>query len=639
MHRKGNLYTVKNGEHFQFRVGEKCVDGFRVVDDNVFDMTPQETIEILFSLGDEVNEVYKHLDKDILNVLVNHPNFTWDTYEFYSADGQEGTVRKQNLMSFPLFATLIPERRSLRRSITSQIAAMNKQGEATSMLDALQTSLPQKTDENGNVVPVFPKNLIKKITGVNVKTENLTNMLYLLAAVPLDWCPKTPQEWKDFSDIADALYYIQYKDVPRDKTAESLLTPQILLAGVKGNWADAKLRFAKAYTDKRPPEGTTKEEYEYYKSVLDGKLMAKMSKSELEVYLKEKELPHLVEWMTRMYHPDISRDAILNAAEEVSAMADNFTKKVLRPTIYNASDMNDGFLHPEIDAYIQMSAYKILFGGQNLVNIFETARHFTSQASNVLGVGIDKADMDAIKEEYEAPKQYEFRPEWPMVFKPVRAPNGVWIVPLTSEPELFFEGESLAHCVGGYKTNCVQNGHSILSFRKYYEDCTVEEANLPLGRNPEYLRAIEAGLARVRGQDFIPNARWRSLSTMQISAIKGNAFDVKQHKGHGNGRVPESCKTAFAWFKRELAANQIEIDHKGISDYYRKFSNVDEVQKDCWYKWANDEKVNLNIEAWSSYVPAKFRVKDLNELYWHPELPEFQEFAKRINPGFIPRRP
>ena len=63
-------------------------------------------------------------DLKISSSSVNPDLTLKDVYDFYNVDGITGKVRRDNLHTFPVFATKMSEERKLLQSIQSQIDAI-----------------------------------------------------------------------------------------------------------------------------------------------------------------------------------------------------------------------------------------------------------------------------------------------------------------------------------------------------------------------------------------------------------------------------------------------------------------------------------------------------------------------------------
>lgn len=532
--------------------------------------------------------VFENFEPEIMNYL-EKTEFTFDDYYYYdNSDEISKKVRTDALKSYPIFGNLFPNKRMLRRALNSQEEFLRAKssgeiysGETISTFDALYDFIPKKKNENGEIEPVLPKGTLKKMMGLNYTTRNIENIFHVLGGIGVDWFPKNEEDWTAFEDISEALQnYIQYKDVKREDFAKSKMSPKILLSAYKGSWVEFKQRLAKAYTDRRPPEGTTKEQYDEYVKNLDLKSLEKMSKQEIRDYLKTKNYEHLEDWMFRLFHPETSLSVLLAAANDIQHMAELFSQKVLIPALYNISERSDGYTIGSKEDEALLMSYRILFEDKSLIAIFENTRHFISQAEKIISIGVDIEKMEKVAYPHNLPKE-EYEEEWPAVFSPLLSPNGVWLIPLTSSPELTNEGKELRHCVGGYNNKCLQGNCHIIGFRHAGKD----------------------------------KDKFERLSTLEISPIKNNSFRVLQHHGERNGKIPLESEIAFEWFREEMKNNRVAINEEGLSSFYRRFKKMDDVKQMCLYDWKKIDTINNNFLAWEKYIGKNYRSNNIQELF------------------------
>jgi len=108
---------------------------------------------------------------------------------------------------------------------------------------------------------------------------------------------------------------------------------------------------------------------------------------------------------------------------------------------------------------------------------------------------------------------------WGALSKPVQAPNGLWLRPLTTREELNIEGEAMGHCVGwgGYDAKCLTGRGHIISVSRDGKDDRLSTVEL----SEEFNRAGH------------------------VTGLK-----IKQHQGRGG--VSKKEQAAAAWYVKQI---------------------------------------------------------------------------------------
>jgi hypothetical protein len=557
------------------------------------------------------------LDAEALDILAAVDDFQWRDYAYYSDGGEKGVARRQAGKSYPLLSTFMARIPSIR-------AAIDKR-------EPLGPALQAAFGDGPDGKPRLGKAVLSRLHGLAWPTNGIPHdqIVRALSEIPPDWFPKSREEWDAFCDI-----HATIGTVLREATG---LGPDVLYGGCGGKWVEFRERIARACTDDRPPEGTTEEDAAYFREAIDWKTLEKLPRDKIEAAALESvarldKLPSeripghaVVDWIVRLYAPDTSREALHNACLTTEDMVDAFAKKVLLPLAAQECGLEDVYLAPVQFEAARASAAKVLYSGKSANAIFELSRHFHSQYEHIMEAGADKVE-DAEKQRRleEARRAASLTalgidhaniPEdgWPPLSAVVQAPNGVYIVPLTDPRLLQDEGRpghcnngprenadgslGLRHCVGGYSGTCKNGGH-ILSMRV------------------------------LTGKD---HPTFERLSTAEISPLPYGDTDLKcrQHRGFSNGAPPEAATRAFEWYKEEVAAGRIQLNHDKIRAHVGASTmKVDDVERACGYEWRERRRIEDAMYPWGQYVGKRWRKMGLDEFAKQPEV---REVAVQIN--------
>lgn len=554
-----------------------------------------------------LSRIVDGLNQDALAIMRYSADASWTAYSFYAEPGEKGVIRRQAAESYPLLSTQISQRLSLRRAVDNQ--------------QSLQPGLRNLIGMNEKGESAISKGLLKRLVGVKWPHNDIMpqNLLKHLSQISPDWFPKDEVNWNAFCDIAKTVLTI----LP-ETTGNSHET---LLAGCGGNWEDLRYRLGRAYAETRPPEGTDEEVFAYFKAKLPWKTFEKLKGDKLDAYVDETvagltDLPVQVaaddvrSWLKGMYNPPCTKEVLEGACYDVLDAIKLFSDKVAMPLISRESRIGNIIATPSFMIDSERAVAGILFRGVNAVAILETTRHIHSQIANLEEAGVYKpqdAKAEAIEkrqQEEQAWRQstllrlrnHEPTPtedEWPSLTEIVEAPNGIYIVPLTTAAHLKDEGKFLSHCVGGYSSKCSQNGHHIISMR-----CL-----------------DDTGLAQ-------------SLSTAEIGAIsRGVELCVRQHRGKKNS-VPEArANEAFEWYKDEIDSGRMTVNYDGIKNFIATRSNrLSTVELLCGYDWNRKALCEQAVYPWRQrYLPKKLRKLTVEQLQ---KLPEIVEVSRKLNPAY-----
>lgn len=606
---------------------------------------------------DGVADFRTRFKPEVLKVLSASEDFNWDHYSFFAAEGEEGDFRRQGAEFFPLFATRM-NKQSVAKVFGNQVRLKNikrenKDREAQGLdklpVPKLDASLPEalqsffgKFDAKGErVAKDHPEGqfrlqgpLLKRLQGLAWPTNGLAleKLVNDLIELPVDWLPKDRAEWDAFCDITATVGTIlQHADVDdirdRKQLEKSGMRLKDLYSGYKGSWTEFRERMAVAFTDSRPPEGTTETEFNRFeREIGDGfdalratktdqefdtlalKVLERVSPPdrivELEAKGEQEEAETLsriwqtemIDWFRRRCRPVSTRERLKFACVDALDMARVFTDKVGMPLIAQQQGMEDGFLNMRQQELAKIGATRLFFSGKSVINIFELSRHFHSQREHIMEAGCDADELEAQKKPelsrsvatdipiFGVP---DYLPEdgWAPMCDAVEAPNGVWIVPLCDPRQLSWEGtrrgndpfgiEGLNHCVGGYSNACRVRGHHILSFRRRFAD-----------------------------------GSFQRLSTLEIGPLQQGNTNLHecQHRARSNGTPCAASMQAKDWFYQQVRAGMIPLNFEGVQAHLGALNGKrDEIERACGYDRKDPEKVRLALHAFSDYYGKRLR--------------------------------
>nr|WP_250807941.1 PcfJ domain-containing protein [Neorhizobium tomejilense] len=361
-------------------------------------------------------------------------------------------------------------------------------------------------------------------------------ILTFASRVQPDWYPKSAEEWTAFYTIAYAL--LEDLAVPPES-----LGP--LLAGSGGKWVQLVERaLVKAHPDPNDPAHADPMEY--------------------------------------------LRGAALNARDTLEC----FTDMVVLPIVSFKQDADDVYLNVAIRKGASSWAWDMLYEGRNLPDLLDVSRRFHQERAGMM-------EMSAAARLAQAKSQIK-EGGWPGLTAPVRAPNGYWLVPLQTTPELGEEGKRMSHCVGGYTSSAKGCTSHIVSVRTIHED----------GRSTSHSTCEFAGITAA-----VPT------------------LNIRQHKSHGNGRPDAPFQDAIAWYKREIEAGRLKTNWELIRAFLdNTLVSTDQVERICGYDWRDYDSLNQAVRPWAAFVTKAYRTKNLDMLM---DSEQAQSIIGGMTPAFL----
>lgn len=543
-------------------------------------------------------EVASSFDSQAMHALRACPEATARGYEFYSASGEVGALRRQAAETYPLLAEMMATRFSIRSAIDRK----------ESITGHIQAAFGEGNDGK----PRMGKGLLKRLVGIDwpvTAHETAQAVIHALCDIPPDWFPSSETEWGAFCTVSKAVGTTLH-----EVTGSPAAT---LYTGCQGKWDAFLERIARACSDSRPPEGADENDVAYIEKNLDRKALEKapFSKvpamaqamvsrmSELSPYLSPESVQH---WIERVYAPDKSQEHISQSCADVRDVTAIFADKVLIPAAALQSTRHDALISGQTNEKAWQVAGDILFSGQNAPSILETSRHVHSRMAVITEAGCAiKGEVDEQEAQEVIQSQGELAAllgalpsgdeQWPPLSPIVQAPTGYYIVPLTCKALIKDEGRHMSHCVGGYTRQCLQGQSHIFSIRS------------------------------LEGQ---------RLSTFEISDVDfiNRSMKVKQNRGPHNREVCAMSKASLDWWKNAIETGAIPMNIDDIRNFAMvsrgKISSIEAI---CGYDWHEKGNILQAMMPWGKYVPKKYRSLGVDGFMQDEQV---MSVVRAIHPGY-----
>jgi hypothetical protein len=223
----------------------------------------------------------------------------------------------------------------------------------------------------------------------------------------------------------------------------------------------------------------------------------------LDIDMNQKDPHSYLRQYRDLRHQNDQDISIVNTANHIHDFLNMGAKQILLPALldrypdypYEDKKSKNGEVDPVLLRSLRRSFAQTLFGPNHESNVPMV------QIPNILKI-LDRWDYNraAIRNAIKDPDNADIKVDFPTLTQAIKAPNGMWIVPITSSDTLQSEGDTLRHCVEDYLPDCM-SGLQIVGIRRdkdvpestasyktnYNEDKHFIEDSKPLGyRNVSY---------------------------------------------------------------------------------------------------------------------------------------------------------
>jgi hypothetical protein len=353
---------------------------------------------------------------------------------------------------------------------------------------------------------------------------SLDDFLATIRDIPLSWVPKSQDDWDACVDLLAALP--DFKAVTGQETA-------VLLNGCGGRWQAFLKAMVESTSVGVDNPGLVTDRAARRQALVQG--------------------THAIGGLTRSYTDTVTLPMVAWIADQEG----------LRDFTWSVAD--EEVMH---DVSRQM-----LFNGKAAPACLENARRYEHHEVTIRGA------IDAMANP-EGKMQEADQDTWMPLTPPMRAPNGLWLVPLTTTEDLTHEGRVMDHCVGGgyidgrsfegWTRKCRNNGLHIVSVR------------------------TEAG---------------RSLATIEFGNFDQGLqnWEMKQFQGYKNNTPGAAERKAMEWYRDSIKGGRIPVDLEAHQEFRRtglmRF-DTDEVTRRCQYRWRDDGVQNIAVAfgIWASKI-------------------------------------
>lgn len=400
---------------------------------------------------------------------------------------------------------------------------------ASAMSKPINRRIARAIDAGTPLAPVL-ESVLNIPTKILNRLRNMTwgshgvreqDLLAFASEVPADWFPQKEDEWAAFCDAAVILPTL---------AVTSGRPVGELVQGCAGRWDEFLNRMLESVDVALPHD-------------VDDQWQARQDEI---IRLKG--------------NRDERRAVLLNAVYDVRDIVAAFGDQVVLPmAVWHASyeGVETVFFNDGHEAVVADAASRILFDKKGAPAILEASRRWHHHAM-------------AMETRIQA-RIYEAT-EWPMLTKPLQAPNGLWLVPLNTSAKIMEEGQRMNHCVGGYTKACRANGHHIISVRE---------------GNPD----------------------GHSICTMEL-APDGQKFTSRQERAYGNGRPSAEATAACSWYRMMVNGRLVQVNMDDIIAFRQAVAIagntgdtavtvVDPVDARCGYDWRDPREITRAYRQWA----------------------------------------
>jgi len=281
-----------------------------------------------------------------------------------------------------------------------------------------------------------------------------------------------------------------------------------------------------------------------------------------------------------------SYDSVPRSFHDMRDMIQAFSDIVVMPLAAHSFVRSQAVVTPEVQHAADAVSRRMILGTRSATSLFEISRRWHNRQA---------AMIDAARQ-HEEDRRRDLLSDvpadgWPALTDPVQAPNGVWLVPLTSSRELVWEGSSepdpngvpgLDHCVASYATRCQNTDCHIVSLREIDED-----------------------------------GSYRRLSTVEIGrlAVDSDELSVIQHRAKENYDPSSRATDALNWYLSAVKFGEVELHREKIDAYKHSESNwTDAVERSCGFNWRDRDTLNAVVAPWGPFVDPSYRGYRLDDL-------------------------
>jgi hypothetical protein len=590
-----------------------------------------------------IDELLEQVNVDALEALKLAEGIEERDYNFYAAPGELGIIRRQAAQVYPLLAPMFSRRISLEDAIDQK----------ASLVDAIEAAYTPAPGPGSKETPspLITKAALGRLRGMMHQARGLAPnfIAQIMTELPPDWFPKKAsdlrlEDWEAFTDLVSPAVF---------RLAPLSGTPlTTLLEGCAGRWEALRDRVVRGFTDSRPPLGADESLVEHLKGEIPWKAIKELPKWKVPAAAKEiartlegdlNEVPReaIADWIIRLEAPQGDRHAITAACAEAEMIAETFANKVLLPlATYVIAPARPISSYANSEA-AKTLAGKILFGGKSMVAVCEMIREFRAVASLIASAGAPKTELDALeelrkKERVQAKENAILRTlgvdpdkepgpnDWPALTSIVQAPNGLWLVPLTSDRAVHEEGSGPTYanrerenpdgslgldlCLGApsyrssYVTRCQRDGGHLISVR---------HAADPHSGRQVFERVATAQLSEV--------------------SVEKQRFLVTQYMAKTNTRPSQEADRAMEWYRHEILSGRLPINQDALLTSKRQaIAKLDPIKLLCDYEWRDERHIQSAMAPWGKFVPKRIRQLGFEGFKNSPEMHDLIEF---IEPG------
>jgi len=590
-----------------------------------------------------ISEILGQVDVDALEALKLAEGIEERDYNFYAAPGEVGVIRRQAAQVYPLLAPMFSRRISLEDAIDQK----------ASLVDAIEAAYtpgaaPGSTETPS---PLITKAAVGRLRGMMHPARGLAPdfIAQVMTELPPDWFPKKAsdlrlEDWEAFTDLVSPAVF---RIAPLSGTALTTL-----LEGCAGRWEALRERVVRGFTDSRPPMGADESLVERLKIEIPWKAIKELPKWKVPAAaqeitralagdLNEVRREDIADWIVRLEAPHGDRHAITAACTEAEMIAATFANKVLLPLATHVIAPSRPISSYANSEAAKALAGRILFGGKSMVAVCEIIREFRAVSSLIASAGAPQTELDELEEmkkrqivqahENENLRKLGVNPDsdpgpddWAPLTRIVQAPNGLWLVPLTSDRAVHEEGSGPQFANRERENPDGSLGLNLClgspSYRKHYVTrCQHGE---------EHLISVRHAASPDAGRQV-----FERVATAQITevSVEKQKFSVAQYMAIGNTPPGLEALRAIDWYRHEILSGRLPINQDALLTSKRQaIAKLDPIKLLCDYEWRDERYIQNAMAPWGKFVPKRIRQLGFEGFKNSPEMRDLIEF---IEPG------